>query len=286
MIASADSAYPRSQLRRDQWQPLDGPWRFTFDDQQRFRQPAEVTQWPLTIRVPMPPKSQASGVGDRGFHRRCWYQREFEIEAKGARILLHFGAVDYQASLADEKHMLFIDTQTLACRKLRLPAGSEIVVIDSGVSRSLATSRYNERREECERAARLLGVPALRDIVDPAQVVHLPEPLARRARRVVTKNNRVLRAAEGVDAAAFGAFMNASHGSLRDDFDVSIPALDLLVAQLQAEPEVHGARLTGAGFGGACVALCREGTGAAAAHRVLPAYDLHGVAGRLLVPAP
>ena len=97
MIASADSAYPRPLMRRDHWQPLDGPWRFTFDDEERFRQPVEVTQWPLTIRVPMPPESQASGVGDRGFHRRCWYQREFEIEAQGARILLHFGAVDYQA---------------------------------------------------------------------------------------------------------------------------------------------------------------------------------------------
>ena len=85
----------------------------------------------------------------------------------------------------------------------------------------------------------------------------LEQPLRNRARHVITENDRVLRAVECADADEFGALMNASHASLRDDFEVSVPALDRLVALLQADSEVYGARLTGAGFGGACVALCR-----------------------------
>jgi galactokinase len=79
--------------------------------------------------------------------------------------------------------------------------------------------------------------------------------------------------------------MNDSHASLRDDYEVSVPALDRLVALLQADPDVHGARLTGAGFGGACVALCREGAEASVARRVLAAYSKDGHAGQQLVPA-
>ena len=90
-------AYPRPQLQRAHWLSLDGPWRFRFDRERRLRHPGEVDHWPLTIEVPFPPESQASGIGDRGFHPAVWYQREFEIEAAGARVILHFGAVDYQA---------------------------------------------------------------------------------------------------------------------------------------------------------------------------------------------
>ncbi len=87
----------------------------------------------------------------------------------------------------------------------------------------------------------------------------LPSPLRERARHVVHENLRVLEAAKGVDAERFGELMNASHASLRDDYEVSIPALDVLCEALRAQPGVLGARLTGAGFGGACVALCRKG---------------------------
>jgi beta-galactosidase/beta-glucuronidase len=90
-------AYPRPQLQRPQWQCLDGEWAFRFDDELRFRHPREIPDWPLRIRVPFPPESQASGIGDRGFHRACWYRREFDAVADGGRVLLHFGAVDYAA---------------------------------------------------------------------------------------------------------------------------------------------------------------------------------------------
>jgi galactokinase len=207
--------------------------------------------------------------------------QQAEIEHAGVRV----GIMDQMASsLADTRHMLFIDTRTLERRLLPLPAGAEILVIDSGVPRALATSHYNERRAECEQAARLLGVAALRDGADAAAVERLPEPYRRRARHVVAENNRVLPVLGGISAAAFGELMNASHASLRDDFEVSIAPLDRLVDSLQHQPAVFGARLTGAGFGGACVALCRDGQARQVAETVLTHYRALGHRGRLLVP--
>lgn len=204
-----------------------------------------------------------------------------EIEYAG----VHCGIMDQMASsLADTTHMLFLDTRTLERRLVPMPEGTELLVVDSGVARSLAESGYNRRRAECEEAASVLGLRALRDVGDPADVERLPDPLRRRARHVVSENARVLEAADGVDAARFGELMNASHASLRDDFEVSVPALDRLVELLQAHPSVHGARLTGAGFGGACVALCREGEALRAGEDVLARYAGDGYAGRVLVP--
>ena len=95
-----DNAYPRPQLRRSNWRSLNGPWRFAFDNELRFRVPRDITDWPLTINVPFAPESARSGIGDTGFHRACWYQREFDTPdglGEGKRVLLHFGAVDYHA---------------------------------------------------------------------------------------------------------------------------------------------------------------------------------------------
>ncbi|HEY8606669.1 MAG TPA: glycoside hydrolase family 2 TIM barrel-domain containing protein [Noviherbaspirillum sp.] len=93
----AEPAYPRPQLVREHWQSLNGQWKFCFDDARQFRRPADPITWTHEITVPYPPESEASGIGDRGFHRACWYQREFECLAEGDRVLLHFGAVDYHA---------------------------------------------------------------------------------------------------------------------------------------------------------------------------------------------
>ncbi len=206
-------------------------------------------------------------------------------EVEYARV--NVGIMDQMASsLCDERNMLFIDARTLEHRLVPLPADTEIIVVDSGVPRTLAASKYNERRAECEEAARKLGVAALRDVVDPAAVEALPEPLRRRARHVVQENLRVLEAAQGVSAERFGALMNASHDSLRDDYAVSIPELDQLVAALRAAPGVFGARLTGAGFGGACVALCRAGLAREAAQAALSTYNKAGRQGRILIPVP
>jgi beta-galactosidase/beta-glucuronidase len=96
-----DLSYPRPQLRRESWISLDGPWRFAFDSAAAWRIPRDVKAWTHTIEVPYAPECARSGIGDQGFHRAVWYQREFEVDAKllkeGRRLLLHFGAVDYHA---------------------------------------------------------------------------------------------------------------------------------------------------------------------------------------------
>ena len=214
------------------------------------------------------------------------YAQEAEIRYAGVQC----GIMDQMASsLADTGHMLFLDTRTLERRVLPMPEGTELIVIDSGVVRTLATSKYNERFAECREAARLLGVPMLRDVTDVAVLDALPPLLKKRARHVVTENARVLAAiAVGVDGPTFGKLMNASHASLRGDYEVSVPALDTLCDMLRAEAGVHGARLTGAGFGGACVALCEQGRAATIASAVTERYNrdrLLQLAG-VLLPAP
>lgn len=197
------------------------------------------------------------------------------------------GIMDQMASsLADTKHMLFLDTRTLERHVLPLHKGASILVIDSGVPRTLAGSGYNQRRAECEQAAQLLGVKALRDIVDVSLVETLPKPLRRRAHHVVTENNRVLEAVENITSLKkFGELMNASHASLRDDYEVSVPALDILVDILQQTPGVFGARLTGAGFGGATVALVAAGEEKNIAEKVLEEYNHASYSGNILVGA-
>jgi galactokinase len=207
--------------------------------------------------------------------------QQAEIQYAG----VNCGVMDQMASsLADEVSMLFLDARTLATKILPLPAGADLIVIDSGVARTLEASKYNERRAECERAASLLGVPALRDVTDVALVAALPEPVRRRARHVVSENLRVLEAVKGVSAARFGQLMSASHASLRDDYEVSIEALDTLVGMLRAVDGVHGARLTGAGFGGACVALCSKGNAARIGGEVVERFNAGGGSASLLLP--
>jgi galactokinase len=206
-----------------------------------------------------------------------------EIEHAG----VHCGIMDQMASsLADTTRALLLDTRTLERRFVELPARSAVLVIDSGIARSLAASGYNQRRSECEQAARLLGVRSLRDAHRVEQLEALPQRLLRRARHVVSENARVLRAVECTMAAQFGELMNASHASLRDDYEVSTPELDRLVALLQEQESVHGARLTGAGFGGACVALCEAHALERVAATVLERYRAAGGEGTVLVPPP
>ncbi|WP_017318383.1 galactokinase [Mastigocladopsis repens] len=208
--------------------------------------------------------------------------QQAEIQYAG----LNCGIMDQMASsLADTDSMLFLDTRTLERSVIPFPEGAEILVIDSGVHHELAAgSGYNQRRAECEEAARRLGVKALRDITNPQAAEPLPELLRRRARHVITEDNRVLEAAQGVSAKRFGELMNASHTSQRDDYEVSVPAVDTLVAMLQKTSGVFGARLTGGGFGGACVALVATGQGRGIATKVLEQFNQAGYTGRILVP--
>ena len=149
--------------------------------------------------------------------------RKAETDFVGAPV----GIMDQMAcSLADTSAALFIDTRTLVHEKVPLPNGAELLVIDSGVRHSHASGEYRIRRDECHRAAALLGVAALRDVAerDLNLIDALPEPLNRRARHVVTENARVLAAVEALkagDLKEVGRLFLASHASMRDDFEVS-----------------------------------------------------------------
>lgn len=249
----------------------------------------------VTSRVPMGSGLSSSAALEVAFLRAARARFKLDLDdvslalmAQQAEIRyagVNCGIMDQMASsLADSHHMLFIDTRSLERKLLPLPPRSELLVLDCGVPRRLGGSMYNLRRQECEEAARLLGLNALRDLENPSDINRLPKLLAKRARHVVTENERVLEAVSGVHACRFGELMNASHASLRDDFEVSIPELDLLAGLLQSRQEVYGARLTGAGFGGACVALVREGKAAEVGAHVLELYRVEGQQGKLLVP--
>ncbi|HUP87115.1 MAG TPA: galactokinase [Acidimicrobiales bacterium] len=172
------------------------------------------------------------------------------------------GIMDQLASAAGvEGAALLIDCRSLAVKPVALPDHVEVVIVDSGTRRQLTTSFYGVRRSQCEEAETLVG--PLRDATVGGVEAIGHGDLRRRARHVVTENARVRAFADAIaadDVVAAGRLMFESHASLRDDFDVSTSALDTVVDALAAVPGVHGARLTGAGFGGCVVALVDAGT--------------------------
>ena len=178
------------------------------------------------------------------------------------------------AALGREDCALFIDCQSLEMEDVPLPDGVAIVVIDSKIPRELAGTPYNKRHAECAAAARALGVESLRS-ADESQIESLPDDLRGRARHVITENARVLAAKAALregDCATLGRLFAESHASLRDDFEVSAPEIDLLVELASAAPGVIGARLTGGGFGG-CTANLVEATQAHGfVEAILPEY--------------
>jgi galactokinase len=181
------------------------------------------------------------------------------------------------ASLADEHTALFLDTRTVRYETVPLPAGAALVVINSGVAHNHASGDYRTRRAECERAAAALGVPLLRDLTtaDLDRVMALDDPLGRRARHVITENARVLEAVAAMrdgDLPRLGRLFYDSHASQRDDYEVSVPEIDLLVTLASDDPLVFGGRLTGGGFGGSVVLLAGAADAKDVARRVASAY--------------
>ena len=194
-----------------------------------------------------------------------WDAREMAFicqRAENEWLRMNCGIMDQMAcALGVKGHALFIDCRSLEARPVPLPPGMSVVVLDSATRRGLVDSAYNQRRIQCEIAALTLGVPALRNLTLAQlelQADKLDEVTFRRARHVVTENKRCLQAAGAMqrgDVREFGTLMNASHASLRDDFEVSTVELDAMVSYAINAAGCFGARLTGAGFGGCAVAL-------------------------------
>jgi galactokinase len=188
------------------------------------------------------------------------------------------GLMDQLASaLGRAGHLLLIDIRSLEYQPVPVPSNAAILIADTAVRRSLASSAYNERRSQCEQAAVAMGVSALRDAtMEMLDAVELPDIVRRRATHVIEEDERVLRAVEAFragDLASAGQLMNASHFSLRDLYEVSSHELDLMAELLRSQPGCYGARLTGAGFGGCCVALMDSNAVAAAIPAVSMAYE-------------
>jgi galactokinase len=189
------------------------------------------------------------------------------------------GIMDQMISaVGEDGRALLIDCRWLTTDAVPLPAETVVVILDTSTRRELVTSAYNERRSQCEAAAQFFGVPALRDldITRFNAAADLLDPIvAKRARHVITENARTLQAAAAMragDAAELGRLMNASHFSLRDDFEVSGPALDTMAEIAQAQPECYGARMTGGGFAGCAVALVRADSAEAFVAQVSARY--------------
>jgi len=199
------------------------------------------------------------------------------------------GIMDQMAAVMGRRdHALLIDCRSLEAKAvpLNLAAhGLKIVVAHTGVRRALSDSAYNQRRQECSRAAQVLAhvvvarpVGALRDVTSKDLAAHqgsLAEPLSRRARHVVSENERVLKSVDALrqgDLLTFGELLYASHQSLARDYEVSSPELDLMVELACRLEGVVGARMTGAGFGGCTVNLVRQETIDSFRGQVIEAY--------------
>ena len=210
----------------------------------------------------------------------------------GARV----GLLDQMAcSLGRAGEALFIDFRSFEMRSVLLPQNLELVILHSGISHSLAgnhnpSRNYKTRRAECEQACERLNVGSLRDLLphDLEQVAHLPKPYSSRAKHVITENARVLKAVTALehgDLETLGALFYASHASMRDDYDVSEPQIDLIVELAQSTPNIYGARLTGGGFGGSVVMLSEIGKGHEAGQSIALEYQKRtGLTPHLLSP--
>ncbi|MFS7249981.1 galactokinase [Rahnella rivi] len=204
-------------------------------------------------------------------------------EAENQFVGCNCGIMDQLISaLGKENHSLLIDCRSLETRAVSMPKNAAVVIINSNVKRGLVDSEYNARREQCEVAARFFGVKALRD-VDPALFFSIQDELdpvvARRARHVITENDRTLAAADALasgDLKRMGELMAESHASMRDDFEITVPQIDKLVDIVkEVIGDKGGVRMTGGGFGGCIVALVPEDMVEKVRHSVEQQYQAH-----------
>ncbi|WKV51876.1 galactokinase [Dickeya fangzhongdai] len=184
-------------------------------------------------------------------------------EAENQFVGCNCGIMDQMISAQGKRgHALLIDCRSLETRAVSMPDNVAVMIINSNVKRGLVDSEYNTRRQQCEAAARHFQVKALRDVSEAdfaAKVDGLDEVVARRARHIITENARTLAAADALtrgDLRQMGELMAASHASMRDDFEITVPPIDTLVDIVKAViGDEGGVRMTGGGFGGCIVAL-------------------------------
>lgn len=191
--------------------------------------------------------------------------------AENVFVGVNCGIMDqFISTLGEEGNALLIDCRSLEYQPVPFPAGASLVIGNTKASRSLASSAYNERRAQCEEGVAALqavlpSITALRDVTSAQLEEHkglLSEVVYRRCRHVVGENERVTATVQALaagDLDEVGQLMNASHESLRYDYEVSSDALDAMVDAMRSVPGCLGARLTGAGFGGCAVALVSKG---------------------------
>ncbi len=191
--------------------------------------------------------------------------------AENGFVGVNCGIMDqFISMLGAENHALLIDCRSLDYKLVPFPTNGAMVIGNTKASRSLASSAYNERRAQCEEGVAKLqsvlpGIIALRDVSSAQLEAHkslLSEIVYRRCRHVISENERVMQTVEALnrgDMQEVGRLMDASHSSLRDDYEVSSAALDVMVEAMRTVPGCFGARLTGAGFGGCAIALVEPG---------------------------
>lgn len=287
---------------------MDDRREFALDDLQQSAAPAWIdylvgVAWSLQSRglvlrgwegvvsgdVPIGAGLSSSAALELATARAFHCVSDFEWEAKPMALAcqqaenewlgVNCGIMDQMISASGvHDRALLIDCRSLETSSAPLPPGTAVVILDTGTRRGLVDSKYNERREQCEAAARHFSIAALRDIssAEFMERAHELDELSRaRARHVITENERTLQAREAMhagDATALGQLMIESHISLRDDFEVSSPALDAIVNCANADQSCFGARMTGAGFGGCAVALVAAEGAPAFVERVKASY--------------
>jgi galactokinase len=202
------------------------------------------------------------------------------------------GIMDQLAAAASvEDRALFIDCLDESYEAVPFPADATVLIVDSAVQRRLTESGYNERRADCERAAAALGVDSLRHAaIEDVEAAEMDEVARKRARHVVTENDRVLQAVAALKAGELDGLRDlfaASHRSMSKDFENSTPEVDALVEAARGFPGIVGARMTGGGFGGCTVNLVRAGLELEAATTILDTYERRtGLRARLWLSRP
>jgi galactokinase len=201
-------------------------------------------------------------------------------KAENSWVGVSTGIMDQMASAACQAgHALFLDCRSLHYENIPLPDSVSVVVLDTATRHSIVDSSYNERFQQCQTAAHYFGVKALRD-VSPQELTEkgkgLDELVYRRARHIVTEDQRVLDAIDAMragDVVKLGLLLDASHVSMRDDFEITNEALNIMVTIARRQSGCYGARMTGGGFGGCAMALVDAGKAGNFALTVAPEYQ-------------